>query len=183
MPYTLEKFIADCRAALSNNSISKSREIVRASLSQLLLEDDFVNNNCGPKLEGGTSLLYHDKDLGFQIIVYIMGDAYEGGPHDHGSSWAIYGQAVKYTDMTEWTRIDDGSKDGFAKIKKAREYRLERGDVGIFDNHQIHSISYPSGARFIRVTGTDLSTIKRGRFNPKKNTVSLTKRKNFSGNA
>jgi hypothetical protein len=123
--------------------------------------------------------LCHDRDLGFQIVAYIMGGAYEGGPHDHGSSWAIYGQAVRYTDMTEWARVDDGSKDGFAKIEKAREYRLERGDAGIFDDHQIHSISYPSGARFIRVTGTDLSTIKRGRFNPKKNTVSLTKRENF----
>ena len=183
MSYTLEKFIADCRSTLSDHSSRKNREIVRASLCQLLLEDDFVNNNCGPKLEAGTSLLYHDKDLGFQIIAYIMGDAYEGGPHDHGSSWAIYGQAVRYTDMTEWTRIDDSSKDGFAKIKKAKEYRLERGDAGIFNDHQIHSISYPAGARFIRVTGTDLSTIKRGHFNPKKNTVSLTKRENFSGSA
>ena len=183
MPYTLEQFVADCRAALSDNSSRKSREIIRASLCQLLLEDDFINDNCWPKLEARTSLLYHDRDLGFQIVAYIMGGAYEGGPRDHGSSWAIYGQAFRYTDMTEWTRIDDGSKDGFAKIKKAREYRLERGDVGIFDNHQIHSISYPSGARFIRVTGTDLSTIKRGRFNPKKNTVSLTKRENFSGSS
>lgn len=112
-----------------------------------------------------------------------MGGAYEGGPHDHGSSWAIYGQAVRYTDMTEWARVDDGSKDGFAKIEKAREYRLERGDAGIFDDHKIHSISYPSGARFLRVTGVDLSTIKRARFNTKNNTVSLTRRRNFSGAA
>ena len=85
--------------------------------------------------------------------------------------------------MTEWTRFDDGSKDGFAKIEKTKEYRLERGDAGIFDDHKIHSISYPSGSRFIRVTGVDLSTIKRARFNPKNNTVSLTRRENFFGPA
>ncbi len=45
-----------------------------------------------------------------------MEHAYEGGPHDHGASWAIYGQAVRYTDMTEWTRVDDGSKNCFAKV-------------------------------------------------------------------
>jgi hypothetical protein len=133
-----------------------------------------VNDNCGPKLKPGTSLLCQDRDLGFQIVAHIMGHAYEGGPHDHGASWAIYGQAVRHTDMTEWTRIDDGSKNGFAKV-----YRLQPGDAGIFDNHKIHSMSYPSGARFIRVTGVDLSTINRARFNPKNNTVSLTRREIF----
>ena len=183
MVYTLKKFITDCRAALSDNSDSWGREKVRASLCKLLIEDTFVNENCGPKLEAGTSLLYQDEDLGFQIVAHIMGDAYEGGPHDHGASWAIYGQAVRYTDMTEWIRVDDGSKDGFAKIEKAKVYRLQPGDAGVFDDHKIHSISYPSGARFLRVTGVDLSTIKRARFNTKNNTVSLTRRENFSGTA
>ena len=82
-----------------------------------------------------------------------------------------------------WTRVDDGSKNGFAKVEKAEIYRLQPGDAGIFDNHKIHSISCPSGARFIRVTGVDLSTINRARFNPKNNTVSLTRRENFSGGA
>jgi hypothetical protein len=27
-----------------------------------------------------------------------------GGPHDHGNSWAIYGQALGWTEMTEWER-------------------------------------------------------------------------------
>ena len=112
-----------------------------------------MNDNCGPKLKPGTSLLYQDRDFGFQIVAHIMGHAYEGGPHDHGASWAIYGQAVRYTDMTEWTRVDEGSKNGFAKVEKAKVYRLQPGDAGIFDNHKIHSISYPSEARFIRVTG------------------------------
>ena len=147
------------------------------------MEDAFVNDNCGPKLEAGTLLLYQDEDLGFQIVAHIMGGAYDGGPHDHSTSWAIYGQAVRYTHMTEWTRVDDGSKDGFAEIEKTKEYRLERGDAGIFDDHKIHSISYPPGSRFIRVTGVDLSTIKRASFNPKNNTVSLTRRENFSGGA
>ena len=92
MVYTLKKFITDCRAALSDNSDNWGREKVRASLCKLLIEDTFVNENCGPKLEAGTSLLYQDADLGFQIVAHIMGHPYEGGPHDHGASWAIYGQ-------------------------------------------------------------------------------------------
>ncbi len=181
MAYTLEKLIMDCRAALSDDSGVRGRKKVCTCLRKLLMEDAFVNAHCGPKIEAGTSLLYEDKDLGFQIVAHIMGDAYDGEPHDHGASWAIYGQAVGYTDMIEWTRFDDGSKEGLAQIEKANEYRLERGDAGIFGDYKIHSISYPSGARFIRVTGVDLSTIKRASFNPKNNTISVTKRKNFTG--
>lgn len=47
-------------------------------------------------------------------------------------SWAIYGQAVKYTEMTEWKRTDDGSVPGKATIEKAKTYRMERGQTGIF---------------------------------------------------
>jgi hypothetical protein len=183
MPYTLNDFAADCRNALSDDPGPAGRQQVRDHLCQLLKEDRFVDAHCGPDVKPGTSLLYEDDILGFQIVAHIMGDTYDGGPHDHGASWAIYGQAVGYTDMTEWARLDDGTEEGVAKIKKANEYRLKRGDAGIFDDFKIHSISYPSGARFIRVTGVDLSTIARARFNPDNDTISVSKRGNFTGAA
>ena len=183
MPYTLNEFAADCRAALSDDPDINGRQKVRNHLCRLLMEDAFVNAHCGPEVEPGTSLLYEDDTLGFQVVAHIIGDAYDGGPHDHGASWAIYGQAVGYTDMTEWARLDDGSAEGVAKIEQANEYRLERGDAGIFDDFKIHSISYPSGARFIRVTGVDLSTIARARFNADNDTISVSKRGNFTGAA
>jgi hypothetical protein len=183
MPYTLNEFAADCRAALSDDPDTGGRNKVRDHLCQLLREDAFVDAHCGPDVAPGTSLLYEDDTLGFQIVAHIMGDAYDGGPHDHGASWAIYGQAVGYTDMTEWTRLDDGSKEGVARIEKADAYRLERGDAGIFDNFKIHSISYPAGARFIRVTGVDLSTIARARFDAEDSTIIVSKRTNFTGAA
>ncbi len=36
---------------------------------------------------------------------------------------------------------------------------MERGQAGIFQNRAIHSIAYPAGGRFIRVTGTNLENI------------------------
>ena len=116
MVYTLKKFIADCRAALSDNSDSRGREQVRASLCKLLKEDTFVNDNCGPKLKPGTSLLYQDRDFGFQIVAHIMGHPYEGGPHDHGASWAIYGQES----MTAQKMV-------LPKLKKPRFIGYKRG--------------------------------------------------------
>ncbi|MBV8418668.1 MAG: hypothetical protein JOZ26_01490, partial [Hyphomicrobiales bacterium] len=84
--------------------------------------------------------------------------------HDHGASWAIYGQATHYTDMIEWEREDDGRNPGEAKLKPVKKYRLLPGHAGIYQDGTIHSIDYPDYARFVRVTGTNLDKIKRVRF-------------------
>ena len=83
--------------------------------------------------------------------------------------------------MTEWKRTDDGAEDGKADVEFDRTYRLERGQAGIFQDHAIHSIAYPGGARFIRVTGVDLQTIARGRYDVEAGTMVVEKRPNFKG--
>lgn len=181
MGYTAEQFAADCRAILNADPGPAGRRQVIAKLQALLMEDDFVAAHCGPDAKVGSNLIYEDPELGFQVLAHVMDKGYEGGPHDHGASWAIYGQAVKHTDMTEWRRTDDGSKAGTADIEIGRKYRMERGDAGIFEDGAIHSIAYPDGARFIRVTGCDLSTIPRGRYDAEKNTMEVSKRESFAG--
>jgi len=153
MAYTLDEFAADCRRILKADPGPAGRETVRKRLQDLLMNEDFVADNCGPNASVGANLLYEDPELGFQILAHIMDRDYAGGPHDHGDSWAIYGQAVKHTEMSEWKRTDDGSVPGKATIEKAKTYRMEPGQAGIFQNRAIHSIAYPAGGRFIRVTG------------------------------
>ncbi len=181
MPYTVEQFAADCREILKSDSGPAGRRQVIGKLEILLMEDGFVAEHCGPDARVGSNLIYEDAELGFQVLAHVMDKGYDGGPHDHGASWAIYGQAVKHTDMTEWKRTDDRSQEGRADIEIDRTYRLERGQAGIFDNGAIHSIAYPDGARFVRVTGCDLSSIARGRYNPEKGTMDVSQRENFTG--
>ena len=183
MAYTLDDFAADCHRILKADPGPAGRDTVRKKLQDLLMEDDFIAANCGPNASGGANLLYEDPELGFQIVAHIMDRDYAGGAHDHGDSWAIYGQAVKHTEMTEWKRTGDGSVPGKATIEKAKAYRMERGQAGIFQDRAIHSIAYPAGARFIRVTGTNLETIARGRYNLEAGTMVVEKRPNFRGAA
>ena len=100
----------------------------------------------------------HDarRKLGFQILAHINDKARVSPPHDHGASWAIYGQATHYTDMTEWEREDNGGDEAHVKLKPVKKYRLTPGKAGIYQDGKIHSIDYPDYARFIRVTGTNL---------------------------
>ena len=85
--------------------------------------------------------------------------------------------------MTEWKRTDDRAETGKATVVKDRTYRLQCGQAGIFQDHAIHSIAYPAGARFIRVTGVDLQTIPRGRYDVEAGTMVVEKRPNFQGAA
>ena len=101
-----------------------------------------------------------------QVLAHAYNKARISPPHDHGASWAIYGQATKYTDMTEWLREDDGSNPKHAKVKPVKNYRLNPGQSGIYQDGAIHSIDYPDYARFVRVTGTDLDKIPRIKIDP-----------------
>ena len=91
-------------------------------------------------------MLYEDPKLGFQILAHINDKARVSPPHDHGASWAIYGQATHYTDMIEWEREDDGTIPDKAKLKPVKKYRLMPGHAGIYQDGTIHSIDYPDYA-------------------------------------
>jgi len=167
MSYDLEHFVADCRAILSRDPGPAGREEVRLYLERLLANPDFVRQYCGDDVPQGLKVLYEDKDLGFQILAHINDKARVSPPHDHGASWAIYGQASKYTDMIEWERVDDARDRSHAKLEPVKKYRLMPGQAGIYQDGKIHSIDYPDKARFVRVTGTNLDKIDRVRFDLK----------------
>ena len=167
MAYGLDQFIADCRT----NSFARSRpcrpRTGARDLERLLANPDFVSEYCGDDAPRGLKVLYEDPKLGFQMLAHINDKARVSPPHDHGDSWAIYGQATKYTDMIEWAREDDGKDPKHAKLKPVKKYRLTPGKAGIYQNGAIHSIDYPDYARFVRVTGTNLDTIDRIRIDLK----------------
>ena len=101
MAYELDQFISDCRSILSRDPGPKGREEVRTQLERLLQNQDFIRQHAGEDTPRGLHVLYEDPDLGFQILAHINDKARASPPHDHGDSWAIYGQATHYTDMIE----------------------------------------------------------------------------------
>ncbi len=145
----------------------KGREEVRTQLERLLAKSGFHPQALREDTPRGLHVLYEDPELGFQILAHINDKARVSPPHDHGESWAIYGQATHYTDMIEWEREDDGGDPEHAKLKPVKKYRLTPGHAGIYQDGKIHSIDYPDYARFIRVTGTNLDQIDRVRFDLK----------------
>ena len=161
MSDALKPFIEDLRRTLRGGQGAKEVEAVRKRLETLLADRDFVEKTCGAGAKNGLHRLHTDPELGFEVLAHINDKARRSPPHDHGESWAVYGQAVGHTDMTEYRRTDDGSVEGEAKLEVTRKYRLNPGEVGMFADGAIHAIDYPDGSRFIRVTGTNLDAIER----------------------
>jgi predicted metal-dependent enzyme (double-stranded beta helix superfamily) len=161
MAYTLEEFCRDAHDALKRTPGPDGRERVRVLLEKLLTHKDFVEKVVGANAPRGATKLYEDKDLGFVVLGHVNKGAHKSPPHDHGSSWAVYGQAIKHTDMTVWKRLDTGDGAGPAELEPVKTYRLEPGQAGRYDVGDIHSIDYPEGSRFVRVTGRDLDYVQR----------------------
>ncbi len=172
MTYEFETFCADCRDAYDPESGDADIEAIRQYLEKLLRTNtEFVEAHCGADAEYGVHEIYRDPDKGFIVYAHNFPKGRTSPPHDHGESWAVYGQAKKFTDMTEWRRLDDGSRDGFAEIEEANTYRLEPGMVGKFGPHDIHQIHFEDDARLIRVTGADLFVMDTLTYDPATHSV------------
>jgi predicted metal-dependent enzyme (double-stranded beta helix superfamily) len=166
MSYELDNLCKDVGGALARGAGPAQLEAVRQSLARLLGNADFVDRTCGPAAAPGLHLLYEDKALGFQVLAHINEKPRVSPPHNHGESWAVYGQATGYTEMTEFKRVDDGADPARAKLEVTRKYRLNPGEVGVYADGAIHAIDYPAKSRFIRITGTNLDKIYRETFDP-----------------
>ena len=171
MSYDLDRFIDDCRAILRRDPGPAGREKIRTLLERLLKDEDFLAAHCSERTPKGLYVLHDDAELGFQILAHINEKARASPPHDHGASWAIYGQAISHTDMIEYERVDDLADPGKARLEVTKKYRLNPGEAGIFQDGAIHSIDYPDGSLFVRVTGTNLDRIARSSFDLKTGAV------------
>jgi predicted metal-dependent enzyme (double-stranded beta helix superfamily) len=140
------------------------RENIREKLELLLSDAVFCVAYVGPDNNSGMTQIFEDPNLHFCVLTYNMAESRTSPPHDHGGSWAVYGQVAGYTEMTIWSAVD-------GNIEPVRTFRLEPGQAGLFDVGEIHSIQYTDGAKFVRVTGADMSQETRRVFDPDAGTV------------
>jgi len=152
------------------------RERVRLHLEKLLARPGFIEERLGPNPPAGRHIIHHDPETDMYVLAHIYETGGESSPHDHGPHWVIYGNATGYTDMTEWRRLDDGKREGYAELESQKPYRVESGMAVVFDVGKIHSIRYPNGTRFVRVTGGDVESGKNLRFDVKSKKVMVQDR-------
>jgi hypothetical protein len=109
-------------------------------------------------------ILYEDPELGFCILAHEYRGAKEGGPHDHGPSWAIYGQAEGETMMSDFELLEPASPERPGKVRRTRSYAMRPGDVHVYNEGAVHAPSRSGPTRLIRVEGVNMEKVPRAKY-------------------
>ncbi len=171
MTYDLDQFCADTRVTLqSSDALADKLTRIAEKLKGLLANPAFVDSAFAHDAPPSQRLLYRDPATDFHVLAHVQRAGKSGMPHSHGSSWAVYGSARGYTDMTEWRRVNPETEEQ-AVLAEASKYRLDQGKTHFYVPHVIHSTAHPEQAWVIRVTGTDLDHLPRFRFDPRRDKI------------
>ena len=161
MTHTLEQIGAEIRTALKADSSPAGKEAVCAIVAKVLRDKEFVAQHltadqCKPR-----KVLYEDPELGFCICGHVYEKPAHGAPHDHGTSWAIYGLAEGDTEMTDWRIVKKGDATSPTLVEPAKTYVMRPGDAHFYDVGVVHSPKRDGLTRLVRIEGANLDHVQR----------------------
>jgi hypothetical protein len=163
MAYTLEQLSGDIKGALKADAGPAGKQAICALVSKALLDKEFVAQHLTAEECRPRKVLYEDPELGFCVCGHVYMTAATGEPHDHGSSWAIYGLAEGDTEMVDWRVVKKGEGAIPTLVEPDHSYVLRPGDAHFYDIGVIHSPNRSLVTRLIRVEGANLDHVKRSR--------------------
>lgn len=171
-----EKFVQDLRVAWAELPDMEARMKKGQKLLEELLQDAILRkaSQNWPSTEGRKNLLfYEDPEYGFAINGVVRVPGRKGSIHDHAHSWTAYGILDGTESLERYRRIDDGTKEGYAKLELESVTEGKPGKVDLvppFDPHAEQGGPTRSVAiilRSERVAGKVLQ----GSYNMENNTV------------
>ncbi len=160
MGYTLEQVSAEFHRLLAETPGPGGRRKVCELLKDVLKDEGFVAAHLsedGPERK----IIYEDPELGFCILAHVYKGAKESKPHDHGPSWAIYGQAKGTTMMNDWALVEPAAEGKPGKVRHVRSYPLEPGMAHVYNEGDLHSPRRDGPTWLIRIEGTNMDKVKR----------------------
>ena len=160
MGYSLEQLADTLHRILKEDSGPKGREKVCAVVQEVLVDESFLAKHLGDDVPE-RKILYEDPELGFCILAHSYNGAKESQPHDHGPSWAIYGQARGETVMSDWTVVEPAAEGKPGKVRHARAYPLKPGMAKVYNVGDVHSPRREGPTQLIRIEGTNMDKVKR----------------------
>jgi predicted metal-dependent enzyme (double-stranded beta helix superfamily) len=136
-----EKFVQGLRAAWAELPDIEARMKKGQQLLEELVNDQSLReaSKTWPSTEGRKNLLfYEDPDYGFAINGVVRVPGRKGSIHDHAHSWTAYGLLDGTESLERYRRVDDGSKEGYAKLELESVTEGKPGKVDLvppFDAH------------------------------------------------
>lgn len=164
MEQLIEQFGGRCHDILKQGHGPDELEQVRQDLERMLVNEDFLAAHLGPDADDPRKIIYEDPELEFCILAHVFTGANQSPAHDHGPTWAIYGQAKGTTEMTEYRMLEPAEGDQPGKAEAAKTYRLDPGMAVAYQPGAIHAPKRESETRLIRIEGKNVTTLKRATY-------------------
>ena len=171
--YTLAEFVARLRVITAatrdpREITERVTPLARAlALSRTWLEP---KHYAGDGQQGfGIHVLHEEPDHTLLVFAAAWLPGRGAPPHNHGT-WAV----VTGVDGPErnilWDRVDDGSRPGYAKIRKREDGVFGPGDVLTLMPAEIHSVANESAQVTVslHVYGYNLNLTSRSEFDPER---------------
>lgn len=160
MNFTLDSFAADVHRILQAEPGPAGREKVCRLVEEALKDKEFIasyiNDNTPDR-----QIIYEDPDFGFCVCAHVNRDPREANPHDHGSSWAIYGQAFGETEMSDWEIVEPAAEGKPGRVRRARVYALTPGMAHLYNEGDVHSPKRVAATGLLRIEGKNTAKMKR----------------------
>jgi predicted metal-dependent enzyme (double-stranded beta helix superfamily) len=157
--FDLDQFIADCRAAVAEDS---SHKAVREIVARAVAEPGSVLKSVGEPRLAGIERIYHGPDL--TILNVVWAPMMTIMPHEH-RMWAVIGVYTGAEDNTFWRRTGE---PGQSRVEAAGARSLRVGDAEPLGRDIVHSVTNPiprlTGA--IHVYGGDFFAVQRSEWDP-----------------
>lgn len=157
---SIEQFGKACNAALKRKPGPPGRTEVVAMLREVLLNKELMAKTFDASTPE-RKILYEDPELGFCVLAHSYKGAKDSPPHDHGPSWAIYGQVSGETKMFDWELVTPATPDTPGKVKHKKDYVLKPGIAHVYNEGDLHSPSRAAATELIRIEGTNMEKVKR----------------------
>jgi predicted metal-dependent enzyme (double-stranded beta helix superfamily) len=167
MPYSLDDLIADCRAALKDGESPAALETVRVAVEKALADREFLENQIlSRKAPPERVILHEDPEQGFCVCAHVYDEAKPGDPHDHGPTWAVYGQAEGETEMTDWEVVSPAEGETPAKVRESRRYVLKAGQAHAYPTGAVHAPIRYDATKLLRIEGVNTDRVTRTPMEP-----------------
>jgi predicted metal-dependent enzyme (double-stranded beta helix superfamily) len=160
MPYSLEQFANTCHRLLADNPGVVGRQKVCDLVETVLRDEAFLATYLRDGV-GERKILFEDPELGFCILAHVYDGARQSKPHDHGPSWAIYGQARGETHMSDYALVEPAGEEKPGKVRHLRTYKLVPGMAHLYNEGDLHSPRRDGPTRLIRIEGTNMDKVRR----------------------
>jgi predicted metal-dependent enzyme (double-stranded beta helix superfamily) len=151
-------------------------------MQELLRVPGWLEEQIHLPAEGGFGRhdLHHDTEFGhpeggFLLMCGIQRPGQDNLPHDHGTTWVVYGVYQGAIEQTKWRWSYPATDRTAPELKPLESWVQGPGDIAFFLPGEIHHTRCVAADRavVIRLEGQKLAGMLRHRYDPQTNTAEL----------